>query len=372
MTLRVALLGPSRNPVVEPFAGGQEAHVATLARALRARGCHVRLYAAPGSDPALADELVTHPTMPDLSASAALDPQLPEPGFLRDQHAFLFVVGDLLARDDVDVVHNSSLHHLPLVAAGALNRPLVTTLHTPPFPWMEVGVALTDPRTRMVAVSADLATRWTTLARPATVIHNGVDVDRFGAGPGGPELVWVGRLVPEKGPELAVLAARRAGLPLRLLGPVPDADWFDRSLRPLLGGDISYEGHLDHDATATVVGKSAALLVTPRWPEPFGLVAVEAALTGTPVVAIGRGGLPEVVDADMGVLVASEEPPSGGTQQRGAAGDEDRIVQGLVDGVAKVRGLDRDRVRRAAREHFGAGLMAQRYEELYREVIAAW
>ena len=121
--MRVALLGPSRHPVAEPFAGGQESHVATLAVALRRRGHHVVLHAAPGSDPGLADELVTHPVLPALSEVAALDPNLPEPGFLRDQHAFLSVVGDLMRRPDVDVVHNSSLHHLPLVAATAVDRP---------------------------------------------------------------------------------------------------------------------------------------------------------------------------------------------------------------------------------------------------------
>lgn len=368
MSLRVAVLGPSRNPVVEPFAGGQEAHVATLARALRSRGCHVRLYAAAGTDPSLADELVSHPDLPSLSASARLDPQLPEPAFLRDQHAFLFVVGDLLARREVDVVHNSSLHHLPLVAATALDRPFVTTLHTPPFPWMEVGASLTDPRTTMVAVSANLAAQWTTLARQTKVIHNGVDVDRFGEGPGGSELVWVGRLVPEKGPELAVLAARLAGRALRLLGPIPDRAWFEARVEPLLGGDITYEGHLDHDATATVVGKSAALLVTPRWAEPFGLVAVEAALTGTPVVAIGRGGLPEVVRPGMGVLVSAPEERS---TEEGAEADE-RLARLLGQAVDVAVHLDRAVVRETARVHFGADLMAERYEETYREALAAW
>ena len=101
---RVALLGPSRHPVAEPFAGGQESHVATLSRALRRRGHHVVLHAAPGSDPSLADELVTHPRLPELSAVSAVDPNLPEPGFLRDQHAFLAVVGDMMQRRDVDVV----------------------------------------------------------------------------------------------------------------------------------------------------------------------------------------------------------------------------------------------------------------------------
>ena len=359
MSVRVALLGPSRHPVAEPFAGGQEAHVATLSRALREHGCHVVLHAAPGSDPGLADELVVHPELPDLSPVARLDPHLPEPRFLCDQHAFLSVLRDLLTRSDIDVVHNSSLHHLPLVASSAVDRPLVTTLHTPPFPWMELGVSLADPRSRFVAVSADLASRWTVLREEPRVIYNGVDPSAFRLGPGGGDLVWLGRLVREKGADLAVLAARAAARPLRIIGPISDRDWFDAVLSPLLGDQVTYEGHLDHDTAARAVGESGALLVTPRWDEPFGLVAVEAALTGTPVVAIGRGGLPEVVDAAMGVVV---EPEPDGVA----------LVRSLAVAVERALSLPREDVRATASSRFGAGRMAADYMGLYREAIDAW
>lgn len=360
MTLRVALLGPSRSPVAEPFAGGQEAHVATLARALRLIGCHVVLYAAPGSDADLGDELVTHPQLPRLSPVAAIDPHLPEPGFLRDQHAFLGVVRALLlARDDIDVVHNSSLNHLPLVASSAIDRPFVTTLHTPPFPWMEVGISLADPRARFVAVSESLAGLWTALPGPPNVIYNGVEAASFRLGPGGEDVAWLGRLVPEKGADLAVLAARRAHRALRIIGPVSDPSWFEAVLAPMLGGDVTYEGHLDHDTTATAVGECAALLVTPRWEEPFGLVAVESALTGTPVVAIGRGGLPEVVDERLGVLV---EP-----------GDEDvDLVSALSVAIQAAVTLPREKVRESALRRFGAERMAADYLALYEEAIRTW
>lgn len=357
--MRVALLGPSRHPVAEPFAGGQESHVATLAVALRRRGHHVVLHAAPGSDPDLADELVTHPRLPELSQVAAVDPNLPEPGFLRDQHAFLSVVAHLMRRRDVDVVHNSSLHHLPLVAATAVDRPLVTTLHTPPFPWMEVGAALADPRARFVVVSADLATRWTTLAAPPTVVPNGVDVERFPVGPGGPDLVWVGRLVPEKGVDLAVAAARRSGRGLRIVGPVSEPAWFDHVVRPLLGSDVTYEGHLDQRAAAALVGASAALLVTPRWAEPFGLVAAEGALTGTPVVAVRRGGLAEVVDDRIGVLVEPDDV-------------DDVLAEELAAGVADAVTRSRPTVHRSAVERFSADRMAADYEQVYREAVSRW
>lgn len=357
---RVALLGSTRHPVAEPFAGGQESHVATLSRALRRRGAHVVLYAAEGSDPDLADELVVHARPPRLSHEAALDPQLPEPTFLADQHAYLGVVGDLMARrETLDVVHNSSLHHLPLVAARAVDRPHVMTLHTPPFPWLETGADLADPRVEYVAVSKDLAGRWRTLRRAPRVVPNGVDVAGFPEGPGGEGLAWVGRLVPDKGADLAVAVARAAGRPLVLVGPVSDPEWYDAVLRPLLGGDVEHAGHLGQADAAALVGASAALLVTPRWPEPFGLVAVEGALTGTPVLALERGGLGEVVRRGLGVLV-----PPGET--------EDRSVSCLTSAVPVAVARDRREVRSAAVEHFSADRMAAAYVELYDEVGAAW
>lgn len=358
--MRVALLGPSRHPVAEPFAGGQESYVATLAVALRQHGHRVILFAAPGSDPDLADELIEYPRLPRLSAVAALDFQLPEPGFLADQHAFLSLIDDLLRRRcDIDVVHNNSLHHLPLVTSRAIGLPLVTTLHTPPFPWMELGVALCDPRAVFVGVSAALAATWTTLPEPAVVIPSGVHRSTFAAGEGGPAAVWVGRMVPEKGADLAVQAARRADRALRLIGPIGDSEWFTARVQPLLGGNVTYEGHLSHAQTSQALGSGALLLMTPRWEEPFGLVAVEAALTGTPVLALRRGGLAEVIDPHMGVLVdpqVSEE-------------DTCRALAGALDETASI---PREGVRASAERRFSVAAMVRRYEDVYRHAIARW
>lgn len=335
--MRIAVLATNRNPLAAPFAGGQESFTAALCAGLRERGHRVVLFAADGSDPALPDELVTYPALPPLSQVARLDPQVPEAWFLADHHAFTFTMAELAARHDIHVVANHSLHHLPLSLSKTLAAPVVTTLHTPPFPWMELGAALAAPSARYVAVSHALARQWTTVR--TSVIPNGVAPARFALGPGSSRgaLAWVGRLTPEKAPHLAVAVARRLGQRLDIVGPIVDAAYVAREIAPHLGQQIRHLGPLDGDELSRVVGASDALLMTPMWEEPFGLVAVEAAMCGTPVVALARGGVVEAVTPETGVLV---DP---------ATVD---VVGGLTAAVDAARSFERSRVRDAAVSSF--------------------
>jgi len=354
--VRIAMFATSRHAIVEPYAGGQEAHTALLARGLRQLGHHVRLYARTGTNPELADEVVAYPELPELSAVAALDHQLPEPEFLHDHAAMTSAVVDLLARPDVDVVHNQSLHFLPLAFSRVLPAPVLTTLHTPPFPWMELGVALAGAHAAYACVSRANARDWTTLPTTPRIILNGVEDDGVGPGVGGKDLVWMGRLTPEKGADLAIRAARHSGRPLRLAGPISDQAWFDDVIAPELGRDVEHVGHLSHVELAALVRTSAAALVTPRWEEPFGLVAAEAAMWGTPVVALDRGGLREVVSPEIGALVS-------------ARGDEEQQVSGIAEALDTVSNLNRNDVHRCARRDLGVEAMVADYVELYRELV---
>ena len=257
-SLRIAVLATNRNPLSEPFAGGQESLTAALVAGFRRRGHHVVLFAAEGTPADVADEVVAYPALPRFSAVAALDPQLPEKPFLDDHHAFTFAAAELARRDragELDVVANHSLHHLPMSLSRAYDAPVVTTLHTPPFPWMELGAALASPASRFVAVSKALAAQWSTLTRQ--VVANGVDESRFVLGPGADDgrLAWVGRITPEKAPHLAIDAARVAGRRLALVGPVSDAAYFEAEIAPRLGGDVEHLGAVRPDEVAKVVGR---------------------------------------------------------------------------------------------------------------------
>ncbi|AXH97415.1 glycosyltransferase [Ornithinimicrobium avium] len=349
--MHVVIIAAANHALREPFAGGLESLTWHLVRGLRRRGVEVTLFSGPGSDPALgAHEILVEPL--ELSQTARRDVAMPPERWLREHHSYLQAMLDLLGRTDVDLIHNNSLHYLPIALAATLPAPMLTTLHTPPTPWLEPAIRLMDQRrARFVAVSAHTARSWRHVTS-AQVVLNGVDVEQWRPGPGGEDLVWFGRLVPEKAPHEAVRIALGAGQRIRLAGPVSDADYFDAAVRPLLGPRADYLGHLGTDDLAALVGQSAATLVTPVWDEPYGLVAAESLACGTPVLGYDRGGLREFVPPDCGVLV-----PGGDLQE-------------ATRRVEEAAGLDRATCRRQAVQHCSVERMIEDYLEVYAQVLA--
>lgn len=350
--LRVALIASARYPVRQPFAGGLEAFVYQYAHALTAAGHSVTMFAAPGSAVDLPwDTVQVHPLqMTEASREDATAPDW----VVHETHAYLSVMLALAdrLRDSFDIVHNHSLHYLPLAMARTLPVPMLTTLHTPPLKWLEQAVALPDGvASSFTAVSAFTARQWEPVNGPVPVIPNGIDLDEWRPGPGGDYAVWSGRLVPEKGLPDAIAAARMAGFRLRIAGPAGDAAYFDQAIRPMLGDGVTYEGHLRPDELNELVGGAAVALVTPRWEEPYGLVTAEALACGTPVAAFARGGIPETLDARSGRLAPPDD------------------VVALSRAVRVAAQLPRGPVRARAEEHCSQAVMVQRYLRRYAELM---
>ncbi len=349
--LRIAVIASNRFPIRQPFAGGLESHIWHLARALADRGHQVSLFAGTGSDAAPGCRALEVRRL-KLSDAAAQDISMPGLAFMNDHHAYLGVMLELARTGEFDVVHNHSLHHLPVAMAPMLPVPMLTTVHTPPTPWLESALTVTGGAgTRLAAVSQHTARSWSHIAPDIEVVPNGIDTARWSLGAGGDNLVWFGRITPEKGTHLAIAAARAAGTPLVLAGPVSDPAYFAESVEPQLGGQVRYAGHLVHDELLDLVGESAAALVTPMWDEPYGLVVAEAMSCGTPVVAFDRGGIRELIAPRAGRLV----PPAD--------------VGAMAAAIPAALALDRHEVRRHAIARCSADAMLTSYVELYQQMI---
>jgi glycosyltransferase involved in cell wall biosynthesis len=337
-TLRVALLSTCALTTPPRGYGGTELIVAELSRELQKLGHRPTVFATGDSTCVGAREaLFAHAIWPvdrlaELRHASASWTQIATMG-------------------DFDVVHMNAPEAVPFTSFVAV--PTVATIHH------ERGQALVAhyaayPEVAYVAISrrqAELA--WEMPFR--AVIHHGVDPDHYRLGKGGRQFAFLGRLAPEKGPHLAVEAARRMRVPL-VLGGEPQAahqEYFEKEVAPMLGGAVSWAGELDQRAKVALLGASRATLFPIQWEEPFGLVMIESMLVGTPVIAYACGAAPEVVeDGVTGYLVHTL----------------DEMCRRMRD----VGGIDRKACRARARERWSAARMAREYVALYTEAIDRW
>ena len=332
--MRVGILGPITWRTPPEHYGPWEQVTGLLADGLADRGVDVTLFATADSlTRATLDAVVPH--------GYAEDPTM-DGRVWEGLH-----VGHVLARSgDFDLVHNH-LDWLPLCFASSFSAPLVTTIHGFSAP----GILPAYRRAASAFVSISDSDRAPGLDYAATV-HHGVDVALLPPGPGGEDLVSLGRIHPDKGTAEAIAIARRAGRRLVLCGIVHDQRYFDEEVAPHLDGNqVMYLGAVGPGERARVLGEAAAFLHPIAFDEPFGLSVVESMVCGTPVVAYRRGSMPEVVDEGVtGCLVP----------------DADAAVR-AVDAAAT---LDRTRCREHAVARFSADRMVSDYLDLYARVVA--
>ncbi|WP_120715984.1 glycosyltransferase [Tsuneonella amylolytica] len=323
-----------------------EAHCATLCAGLVERGHEVILFAAPGSG--CAGEVRTICEAPYEDVLPWHDwhgtPELND--WQRSAYARAW---DAIGDGEFDVVHNNTLFPALIEWARSDGVPMLTSQHVPPFGRMHDAViaAAGDARAQVSVTSASQVPLWFDEA-PAnlSVVHNGIDTAWWSPAERGERLVWSGRITANKGTDHALEAARRADVALDIVGTIEDAAYFAAEVEPLLDERRRYLGHLSAEALREAIAGAAACVVTPMWPEPFGLVAAEALSCDVPVIAYANGAMAEVV-GPAGILV----PP----------GDIDALAAAMRAGVT----LDPGAARQRALDLFSIPTMIAGYERLY-------
>ena len=321
--------------------GGTELVVYELVEGLLDRGHEVALFAT-GDSRTSARQYALYPTS-----------QWP-PGPITDLNHVSWAMTRVMG-GEYDLVH---AHSAVALALGRLlpGVPLVYTLHH-----AHEGVMSDYYRhfreVEYVAISHDQCRRETGVRR-CTVIHHGLDPARYRwTGRPQPYVCFVARFAPEKGAHTAIDVARLAGVPIRVAGEVhpPNLDYFRDQVEPRLGEPhVTYLGCVGTERKVPLLRDARALVAPIDWNEPFGLIFIEAMLSGCPVVTFGRGSVPELIEHGVtGFIARSVE----------------EMAQ-LVRPGGPVDGLDRQRIRASAARRFSRERMTAEYERVYHAAAA--
>lgn len=342
--LRIAQVAPPLERVPPIGYGGTERIVHGLVVELLRRGHAVTTFAS-GDSTIDGEHVVTVPE--------ALRPA----GYLGDPMPwFIRTLQLVLDRaSEFDVIH-SHLEWMSLILARVSPVPVVTTFHGRlDLPW--APDLLSDPPRGLVAISANQAATHPDVPWTA-VVHNGLDLrDAPFERRRGDALCFVGRVAPEKGIVEAMEVAKMAGRRLRIAAKVAprgdEREYFETVFRPALeaaGDDVEFLGELTDPDRDRLFAESYAALMPGSWPEPFGLVAIEALATGTPVIARRIGALPEIIREGVD----------------GQFGDD---VTSMAFQVERVANLDRQAIRHSAMDRFSLERMVDGYERVYGTML---
>ncbi|MPZ50207.1 MAG: glycosyltransferase [Dehalococcoidia bacterium] len=340
--MRIGVVSPLVESVPPTLYGGTERVVSNLTEELVRRGHEVTLFAS-------GDSLTSANLVPCAPRALRLDPEAPD--FVT---ATVFELGEVYKRaNEFDIIH-SHADWFGFAFAECVTTPTVTTAHgrldIPEIAYRYRRSA----RQPLVSISHDQMTFLADVNWVGTV-HNGIDTSRFcPRRVPGDYLVFLGRISPEKGPDRAVEVAERAGMRLVVAAKVDpaDRDYYESVVAPLFRRSrrVEFIGEVDEAGKDELLGGAYAYLFPIDWPEPFGLTMIEAMATGTPVIAMARGSVPEVV-------------------AHGETGFVCNSLDEMVAAVERVSDIDRLACRRRVEQLFSAARMADGYEEIYSRIL---
>lgn len=340
-TMRIAQVAPLYESVPPKLYGGTERIVSYLTEELVRQGHEVTLFAS-------GDSMTGATLVPACAASLRLDPNCVD----RLAYHVLMLEEVLRQKDNFDIIHyHIDYLHFPISRRELV--PNITTLHGR----LDLAdlVPIYDVFREIPLVSISDAQReplpWVNWQ--GTVYH-GMPEDHLSAGRGdGGYLAFLGRISPEKGIDEAINIAKLSGMPLKIAAKVDrdDREYFETVIKPQMNHPlVEFLGEIGYPDKNEFLGKAAALLFPINWPEPFGIVMMEAMACGTPVIAYPRGSVPEIIlDGINGVIV--------------------RSARAAAEAVRNIGNIDRAHCREEFERRFTARRMAEDYLALYERLV---
>ena len=341
--MRIAQVSPLWESVPPKLYGGTERIVSYLTEELVRLGHDVTLFAS-------GDSVTTARLEAICSHALRLNTGI----FNRDAPMTLLMEQALGKPGDFDIIH-SHLDFMGFPLARRNTIPTVTTFHG------RLDLPELQPVFReyaempMVSIS-DAQRKPVSWANWQATVHHGLPRDLYPLHPNpGSYLAFLGRIAPEKKPDHAIEIAKRVGIPLRIAAKVDPIDqkYFQTEIEPLLSDPlIEYLGEITDAEKCDFLGNAMALLCPYDWPEPFGLVLIEALACGTPVLAYRRGSIPEIIeDAATGFVCEG--------------------LDEMTEVIQRIREIDRRRCRISFEQRFSVARMAQEYVRVYEQVIGS-
>jgi glycosyltransferase involved in cell wall biosynthesis len=340
--MKIAQIAPLFESCPPRLYGGTERIVSYLTEELVSQGHNVTLFAS-------GDSCTSAKLEPFCETALRLDPRIKDP---IPYHVVMLDKVRAIA-DEFDVLHfHVDVLHYPLIR-DFVDR-TVTTLHGRlDLPELKCVYA-TFSRAPLVSISKDQRkpmppVNW------AGMVYHGLPVDLlpFNPAPKGDYLAFLGRISPEKGPDRAIETAARSGARLKMAAKIDrvDQEYWEEVIRPMVDAhpNVEFVGEINEREKAKFLGEASGLLFPIDWPEPFGIVMIEALACGTPVIAFRKGSTPEIIDEGLsGFLV----------------GD----VAEAVDAVKRLGGFDRAKARRCFERRFTIERVARDYLKIYHDL----
>jgi len=338
--MKIAQVAPLWERVPPLTYGGTELVVSQLTDELVRRGHEVTLFASGDSQTLACLEAVC-------PRAIRLDPEI------KDYAAYeMLEISQVYERAaEFDLIHS----HIGLAVLAIATKVKTPTIHTLHGNFTSENSKVFQLHHQQPYISISNAQRQLDLNYLRTV-YNGIDVEKYSffARPQEPPyLVFLGRLSPEKGPHHAIAVAKQTGLPLKIAGKIDagDRSFFEREITPQIDGkQIEYVGEVDRTQKIELLGNASITLFPITWDEPFGLVMVESMATGTPVIGLNRGSVPEVIS-------------------HGKSGFICNTIEEMVAAVPPALELNRQACREHVENQFGIAQMVDGYEAAYRELL---